>query len=280
MKALALVLVVISCQATADMIPAKGAQDPRIRIAPYSAEQVYRLVGRVGYQIDLEFEPGERFVGLAAGDLEGLGFVAQDHHLFLKPKAPQVGTNLTVLTDRRHYQFDYTASRRHPDPEADEAMYAVRFQYPPTPPRPEEPDAADRTEEALAKATAARPRNIDYWFCGHPGVKPVAASDDGVHTRLRFGAKAELPALFVRNDDGSESLLNFSMDEGDVIIHRVARQFIVRRGKLTGCIVNKAFSGSGERLQSLTVSPDVQRQVKPAGTTPHLPRPEDTGGSP
>jgi type IV secretion system protein VirB9 len=101
-------------------------------------------------------------------------------------------------------------------------------------------------------------------------VKPVAASDDGVHTRLRFGGKAELPAIFVRNDDGSESLLNFSMDEGDVIVHRVARQFIVRRGKLTGCIVNKGFEGSGERLESNTVSPEVQRatRIGPSGGPP------------
>ena len=70
----------------------------------------------------------------------------------------------------------------------------------------------------------------------------------------RSRRKAELPAIFVRNDDGTESLLNFSMDEGDVILHRVARRFILRRGHLTGCIVNKGFVGSGERLKSDTVS--------------------------
>jgi len=51
------------------------------------------------------------------------------------------------------------------------------------------------------------------------------------------------------------------MDAGDVIVHRVARQFILRRGKLTGCIVNKGFSGSGLRLDSGTVTPEVERQV-------------------
>jgi type IV secretion system protein VirB9 len=66
----------------------------------------------------------------------------------------------------------------------------------------------------------------------------------------------------VRNDDASESLLNFSMQDGDVIIHRVARQFVLRRGKLTGCIVNKGFSGGGERLESGTVTPDVRREPK------------------
>jgi type IV secretion system protein VirB9 len=89
----------------------------------------------------------------------------------------------------------------------------------------------------------------------------VAASDDGIHTRLRFAANADLPAIFVRNADGAESLLNFSMDAGDVIVHRVAQQFILRRGKLTGCIANRGFVGGGLRLESGTVAPDVQRQV-------------------
>lgn len=269
----------MSGQALADVLPTRGALDARIRVASYSSEQVYRLVGYVGYQIDLQFEPGETFVGLAAGDLDGLGFVAHDNHLFLKPKAAEVGTNLTVLTSRRAYQFAYAASRRRPDPEADEVIYAVRFTYPPAEHR-DGPGAAERTEQALAQGAAGRARNIDYWFCGNPAVKPVAASDDGVHTRLRFAAKAELPALFVANDDGSESLLNFSMDEGDVIIHRVARRFIVRRGKLTGCIVNKGFNGAGERLESLTVSPDVRRAVKPAGASGATAAPEGPGGSP
>ena len=87
-----------------------------------------------------------------------------------------------------------------------------------------------------------------------------------MHTRLTFAANAELPAIFVRNDDGSESLLNFSMDEGDVVIHRVAHRFILRRGKLTGCIVNQGYSGSGVRLRSETISPSVERKTRPLAT--------------
>jgi type IV secretion system protein VirB9 len=248
--------------ALADTLPRKGLTDPRVRVAPYSSEEVYRLYGYVGYQIDLQFDAGESFVGLAAGDIDGLSFVAQDNHLFLKPKAAKVGTNLTVLTNRHHYQIDYSAMARRPDPGTDEVIYSVRFTYPPLPAHTEAADAAARTEAALARAPSMRPRNVDYWFCGNPAIKPTAASDDGVHTRLKFGGKAELPALFVRNEDGSESLLNFSMDEGDVIVHRVARQLIVRRGKLTGCIVNKGFGGTGDRLESNTVSPEVERTTK------------------
>jgi type IV secretion system protein VirB9 len=86
-----------------------------------------------------------------------------------------------------------------------------------------------------------------------------------VHTRLRFGARGELPAIFVRNDDGSESLLNFSIEDGDVVIHRVAARFILRRGKLTGCVVNKGFAGGGDRLESGTITPAVTRERKAVG---------------
>jgi type IV secretion system protein VirB9 len=108
--------------------------------------------------------------------------------------------------------------------------------------------------------------NTDYWYCGHEALRPVAAFDDGVHTRLRFGAHAELPAIFVRNEDGAESLLNFSMEDGEVIVHRVAQRLILRRGALTGCIVNKGYAGSGERLESGTVAPNVQRERRGCDT--------------
>ena len=128
-------------------------------------------------------------------------------------------------------------------------MYAVRFMYPANPSLKESLTPEQRVARDLALAQRNKPGNVDYWFCGDSSIKPVAASDDGVHTRLTFAAKAELPAIFVNNDDGSESLLNFNMDEGDVVIHRVAPRFIVRRGRLTGCIVNKHFVGGGERLR-------------------------------
>jgi type IV secretion system protein VirB9 len=246
-----------SATALAETLPAKGLIDSRIRTAPYNSEEVYRLHGYVGYQIDLEFEPGETFVGLGTGDLEGIAFVGEDNHLFLKPKAAKVTTNLTVLTSRRHYQLDYTAASGRPRAGDPDVVYALRFVYPPEPQA-----AAARQIDAAFGASDAASLNVDYWYCGHPSLRPTAASDDGVRTRLRFGVHAELPAVFVRNEDGSESLLNFSMDGADLVIHRVAHRFILRRGALAGCIVNQGFTGGGARLESGTVSPHVERATQ------------------
>jgi type IV secretion system protein VirB9 len=257
----ALLAAVGSAAAVAEVLPGPAGADARIRVADYDPGQVYVLRGRVGYQIDLQFDAEETFIGLAAGDIEGLTFVAQGNHLFLKPRATGVVTNLTVLTSRHQYQFDYSArSPGHlvPGP----AMYVVRFRYP-TAAAVAATNADRELAQQLDAASGQRAHNVDYWFCGTELLRPTAAWDDGVQTHLRFGQRAEQPAIFVRNDDGSESLLNFSIESGEVIIHRIARRLTLRRGALTGCIVNKGFSGSGERLPSGTVAPDVSRTSRP-----------------
>jgi len=254
-------LLAVATGALAESLPVPGQVDSRIRTAFYNPDQVYRLYGFVGYHIDLVFGPDEAFVGLSAGDPEALIYSAHGNVLTLRPKAASVHTNLTVSTTRHRYYFEYSASARQPD-STDEVMYAVRFLYPPVPAAKGGPSPAERVNAALERAENARPQNIDYWYCGSPAIKPIAASDDGVQTRLTFGARSELPAIFVLNDDGSESLINFSIDQGDVVIQRVAKRFVVRRGKLVGCIVNKGFVGGGQRLDSGTITPAVTRERK------------------
>lgn len=249
----------------ADLRPASAAlrPDPRIRVVPYRADAVYRLRGYVGYQIDITFAPGERFAGLGVGDSKGVTFAADANHLFLKPRAPHVATNLTVLTDRRTYLFDYEVEPAPPDPSGADVIYALRFEYPTSPVRTAL-RARRQVQTDLAAAQSIRPRNYDYWYCGDPSLKPAAAWDDGVQTTLVFGARAELPAVFALNEDGSESLVNFDVQAGRVVVQRVARRLIVRRGKLAGCIVDQAFTGGGERLSSGTIAPNVQRVTRRA----------------
>lgn len=235
--------------------------DPRIRVIPYRADVVYRLRGYVGYQIGITFAPGERFVGLGVGDAKGVAIASNANHLFLKPRAARVATNLTVLTTRRTYLFDYESGPSPPDPSGADVIYAVRFEYPAVVVSTGSL-ARQRVATDLATAPGARPRNYDYGYRGDPSLKPVAAWDDGVQTTLVFGAHTELPAVFALNEDGSESLVNFDVRAGRIVVQRVARRMIVRRGKLTGCIVDRDFTGGGERLGSGTIAPGVERVTR------------------
>lgn len=250
--------------ARAETLPARGAVDPRVRVVAFSPDDVVRLHGYVGYQIHLQWAEGEEFVGLGSGDVGGFDIGTERNHFFIKPKVERVGTNLTVLTNRRAYQFDYSASRAPRNAAAlRDMVYSIRFTYPEDEARRVAADAErQRAEAQLAQAAAARPRNDNYWFCGSGSLRPIAAHDDGVQTRLKFASRAEFPAIFVKNDDATESLVNFNVEADEVVIHRVAKSFVLRRGQLVGCVVNRSFEGGGERLTSNTVVPNVQRDTR------------------
>lgn len=244
-----LAALLVAHPALAEVVPQSFGGDSRIREVMYDPDEVVRLEGVVGYHLHLQFEDGESFVNLGAGDGAALEVGTEGRHLLLKPKQPAVATNLTILTSRRVYTIEYSARR---GPEARPAVYAVRFWYP-------------ETKAAAAAAPEVVPsevdRNEDYWACGAGELRPVEAWDDGVQTRLRFAARGEWPAIFVANADGSEGLVNFHV-EGDVaVVHRVARKFVLRRGERVACVENRRFAGGGRSLATGTVSETVERVV-------------------
>ena len=254
--------------AVAATVPPVGQVDARIRVVAYNPDDVVTLQGYVGYQIHLQWAEGEEFVNLGSGDNGAFDIGAERNHFFIKPREARASTNLTVLTNRRAYHFDYAVSAAAPRQAAARRMvYSIRFTYP-------EDDARlaaaererEQTEARIRQAGAERARNLNYAFCGSSALKPMAAYDDGVQTRLRFQARSEFPAMFIRNDDGSESLLNFNVEDDEVVIHRVARRFVLRRGNLVGCVVNQSYEGGGARTRSNTNVPGVRRTT--AGETP------------
>lgn len=258
----------LPCTGQAATIPPAGTVDPRISVVTYNPDDVVELKGYVGYQIHLQWAEGEEFVNLGSGDNGAFDVGAERNHFFIKPKEAHAATNLTVLTNRRAYHFEYVVSASVPTGKAVQRMvYSIRFTYP-------EDDARaaaaarerQQTEARIRQAASSRLRNSDYWFCGNIALKPMSAYDDGVQTRLRFQARSEFPAMFVQNDDGSESLLNFNIEDDEVVIHRVARRFVLRRGKLVGCVVNQSFVGGGARTRANTNVPGVERTT--AGGAP------------
>ena len=144
-------------------------------------------------------------------------------------------------------------------------MYSLTFVYP--------KEVAEESVQALeaqrvtaALAVAPPILNRQYSFCGAKSLRPVEAFDDGIQTTLRFPARVDLPAVFVRSDDGAESLVNFTVSGDGLIIHRVARALVLRRGRLVACLSNDAFAGGGQSLSTGTLSPAVERVS--AGASP------------
>jgi len=252
--AVLLLFLAVAQVAGAAIVPAPGAIDPRVREVTWRESQVVSLTGFVGYHIHIELAPGERFVALGAGDSAAVDVAAEGPHVMLKPKAEHVATNLTLVSSRRVYHFDYRVKSTRPD---HEAVFALRFRYP----APVEV-APVATTPAPAAAPPPRPLNRAYWYCGDAELKPVEAWDDGAQTWLRFATRSEWPAIFVKNADGTESLVNFHAEETTAVVHRVAREFVLRRGGLVGCVENRGPAGTGEWRASGTQLPGATRELR------------------
>lgn len=239
--ALAVALPWQSAGSMAEVVPVHGGGDPRLRTVRYDAQEVVTLTAAVGFQIHLEFGVGESFVNLAAGDTGAVDVGSIANHVMLKPKVTSGHTNLVILTSRRVYHFDYRVVAT-PDTwsavPSDRVMWSVRFEY------PEELKSEPKAAAAAAPVVPVA-RNLDYAYRGARSLKPTRVEDDGKQTRFVFGDNAEIPAIFARDEAGEESLVNFHVDAGGVVVHSVAREFAVRRGKLVGCVVNRGFVVAG-----------------------------------
>lgn len=107
--------LVVAPYASAATVPPTGKVDARVRVVTYNPDDVVTLHGYVGYQIHLQFAEGEEFVNLGSGDNAAFDVGAERNHFFIKPKEARASTNLTVLTNRRAYHFDYTVSAAAPE---------------------------------------------------------------------------------------------------------------------------------------------------------------------
>ena len=266
----ALSLVAASRVGSAAVVPSPGRTDARVRDVEYREDQVVQLTGYVGYHIDIELERGEQVLALGAGDSAAVDVASEGPHVMLKPKAARVATNLTLVSSRRVYHFEYRTVDA--PPQVSTAIFALRFRYslapsgvtPAATPAPFSSQAVTAAAAVVAKVIVpSRPVNRDYWYCGGSTLQPVAASDDGVQTRLTFSSRGEWPAIFVRNEDGSESLLNFHAEGTTAVVHRVAPKFVLRRGRLVGCVENRGYAGSGNWVSGGALESDVSREVRP-----------------
>ena len=234
------------------------ASDPRLRVVDYRPSLVLALTVFVGYHVHIEFAPDEYFVNLGAGDTASLDVGAEGNHLLLKPKQPIAGTNLTILTNRRTYFVDYRALGRAP--RADEAVYSVVFRYPDS---GQPIAAASNAAAADSLLTAPRPAlNTEYWFCGSPSLRPVAATDDGLQLRLKFAPHAALPAVYAAEADGEEALVNTHVEDDTVVVHRLAARLVLRRGREVGCVVDRSARLRKHRADTGTIDAGVDRSTR------------------
>ncbi len=276
MKRILCIALLLPALAFAELNPAKGVFDARVRVVDYNPADVVKLTTFYGVSTHVQFGLKESIKDVAVGDEQAWAIVPRGNHLFIKPKAQKADTNVTVVTDLRVYHFalvvephkvsDATAWR---DPSL---VFSLSFRYP-------DEEASKLTADARAaeaktrlgemkgklKAAKAGDANRDYWVAGSEEVSPTAARDDGRFIYLTFSNNRDMPAVYAVDSDGNEALVNTNVEGNEIVVQRMVRKLTLRKGSAVACVVNKSFDLNGGIDNTTgTVAPDVERVIKGA----------------
>ncbi|MCY1247893.1 Type IV secretion system protein virB9 [compost metagenome] len=77
-----------------------------------------------------------------------------------------------------------------------------------------------------------------------------------------------MPAIYLENSDGTESLVAKSVSGQLVLVHAVSRKFILRRGEEVLCVFNEADNLGSANPDTHTTSPSVERIVRTSAELP------------
>ncbi len=226
--------------------------DSRIVTLDYDEAAVVRLEGCVNFQTMVTFGKGEHVENVGLGDSSQWQVMPNKRAdlLFVKPITAKAYSNMTVVTDKRTYNFELRAA----PPEACDhgrAIYELRFAYPPD---PSAAPPASKDKPAVPTDLNALPlpekRNTAYTYSGDMLLVPLRVFDDGASTYMRWADGTETPAVYALGPDGQESIINYANRGDYLVIEQVAKAFVLRRGKASVTLYNDAYHVQGLDAQS------------------------------
>ena len=272
---LVIAVLVIPTLVFGEETPVRGKYDPRVRVVDYNPLNVVKLSTFYGVSTHVQFEDGETIKYVAVGDDQAWRVVPKDNHLFIKPIATEGDTNVTVVTDKRTYQFALVIQPREikdktawSDPNL---IFSLSFRYPDDEMKAE--IAADKKAEEereykdvqkkLALQKNNEIKNFNYWVAGSEEISPTTAYDNGRFIFLSFGNNKDMPAVYEVDNAGNESLINTNVVNGNtIVIQRLVSQLMLRKGDYVASVVNRSFDVNGGIDNTTgTVSPDVKRTI-------------------
>ena len=227
-----------------------AAADPRLLDRLYNPDEVVRIEGRTNVQTTIRFGEKERIENVAIGDSSKWQVTPNKRAnlLFVKPLTERAVTNMTVVTNKRTYLFDLVASPTHRSP-----LYVLTFSYP-----QELMEEEDEAQLAKGETPGARPNatelaaandpyavldptelNFAWASTGAPALFPERVFDDGEATYLAWPLDTPMPAILVRDDEGTEGPVNFAVREDVIVVDGVPREIILRAGEETALLVNQ-----------------------------------------
>lgn len=247
-KALTIILSVFfsicTLEASSSSLPRPIGNESRIKIVNYMPNTVFKFVGHYFYQSIIEFALDEEIETISMGSPSPWQIVPAGNRIFLKPVGDEATTNMTVITNRRMYFFEMHAEDAD-DISDNKLSFIVKFVY------PGENNFQSVTtydNDSGPDMSNSQNFNFNYTISGEgTNIEPLQVFDDGEFTYFKFkDINAELPAIFLIDREGLESLVNYRISNKFVVVERVGDRFTLRHGPDIICVYNENLRSSGK----------------------------------
>lgn len=236
-------------------VPMPGNLDSRIRVFAYTPDVVYTLPVTVGMHTHVQLGSDERLVELPRlGETVQWKITGNAKNLYIKALRPDTQTSLTLVSDKRVYQFELRSTTNS----ADRIQKAV-FNYPDDEDHAALTRAIDETAEAArmmeqrkaeerakkhAKEQELSPSPIHqgnlsfYQVEAKEPFDKMHVYDNGVMTWMRMPRGVQdAPAVFEVGHDGKLMPVNYvwadrrdNRDPDVIIVDRVSKKWMLKLG--------------------------------------------------
>jgi type IV secretion system protein VirB9 len=227
--------------------------DSRIKTLVYNENEVFHITLQYGYQSNIEFAKGEDIETLSIGNSSSWKITPVDRRLFIKALEGSAKTNMTVITNKRTYQFELES--KNPDDNLDEELvYVVRFFYPSESfdtalPKIDSSKFAPEPAMSMAPVTTSDVAkkddsfNFNYTLSGPDTIAPTKVFDDSKQLFLKFpNNNANLPSFFTVDDAGKETRVSFARQGEYIVIKQLIKKMALRLGKDVVYIFNEGLT--------------------------------------
>ncbi len=222
-------------------LPRPLGREKRFQTYVYNPNDVYKYTGYYLNQAYIEFEEGEVPGSITMGDTVPWSQRVVGNKLFLKPIADFAETTMTVFTNKRIYYFELEA--KEPDQvKPEDIPFFIKFVYPSSSDKNIVKFNVKTKRDDYPDLTDLSKYNFNYEFAGTPSIAPIKVFDDNTFTYMEFRSEnSEIPAIFVVNEQGYESIVNFRIVDEYLVIEQVAGQFTLRSGGDVVCVYNNSL---------------------------------------
>ncbi|MSO14126.1 TrbG/VirB9 family P-type conjugative transfer protein [Rickettsiales endosymbiont of Trichoplax sp. H2] len=169
--------------------------DSRIKTLIYNPNEIFRLVVHFNFQTSVEFEKDEEIKTITTGNSYAWQLIPIDNRLFIKPLEDNILTNMTIITNKRVYQFE-VQSKPYSGYVDNELVYVARFYFPSPDEKIDYPEIKKNDDKQ--DILEVKPYNFNYEMVGPVKYLPSKVFDDGLKTYIYYDKDITFKQPFIK----------------------------------------------------------------------------------